>query len=210
MMKNFRVGLTELLKTYDHPRPFVCDGNPMHCEVFIVGINAATEMEKDFWTFWSDDIGFNKKDWLETYILERSLKPLKEGKIRRNKISNTRQRIEWLVETINPIKTLETNLFVRPTATAKELYPQDKEIKVFEYLIQTIKPKILFTHGKEVKDRLEGLYKIIHINEEVYEVELFGKKTKVISMNHLSRGWSKTKTEDVGEVIKGKIISTLQ
>jgi len=86
MMNNFRIQLNERLKPYDKPRPFICDGNPLDCEVFIVGINAATEMEKDFWTFWSDNTGFNKKEWLETYILERSLKPLKSGKTRRNKL----------------------------------------------------------------------------------------------------------------------------
>ena len=67
-------------------------------------------------------------------------------------LSKTRQRIEWLVETIFPIKTLETNLFVKPTETAKELNHEDRESLVFEFLTQTIRPKIIFTHGKEVKD----------------------------------------------------------
>ncbi len=123
-------------------------------------------------------------------------------------LSNTRQRIEWLVETIFPIKTLETNLFVKPTETAKELNHEDRESLVFEFLTQTIRPKIIFTHGKEVKDYLETLYNIEINKEKINTVELVGIKTKIISMNHLSRGWSKQKTIKIGELIKETIKNT--
>jgi hypothetical protein len=205
MIADFGIKLKELLKTYDDPRPFVCDGNPLDSKVFIVGINAATKMKNDFWTFWSDNYGFKKKEWLESYILERSIEKLKPGKTRRNKLSNTRQRIEWLVETIKPIKILETNLFVKPTKTAAELSPHDKESLIFEYLVKTIKPKVIFIHGNEVKNYLEKHYNVNIIKEKVNLIEVLGVKTIIISINHLSRGWSKQKTIDAGELIKKTI-----
>jgi hypothetical protein len=194
-MKDFRSELDKLMEGYDKPRPFICGGNPLECEIFIVGINAATEMESNFWAFGSDSTGFDKKAWLEAYILE-------PNKIRRNKLSNTRQRLEWLVEAINPLKTLETNLFVKPTESAKELNIEDRESLIFEYLIQKIKPKIIFTHGKEVREYLERLYGIAIVPEKINIIELLGIKTKIVSMSHLSRGWSKKKTIETGEFLK--------
>jgi len=202
IIKNFGINLKDLLKAYDKPRPFVCDGNPIECKVFIVGINAATKMKNDFWMFWSDNYGFKKKEWLEAYIIERSLEKMKPGKTRRNKLSNTRRVIECLVKTISPIKTIETNLFVKPTKTSKELNFEERESLIFEYLVQTIKPKVIFIHGNEVKEYLEKLYKIKIIKDNVNIIELLGIKTIIISMNHLSRGWSKQKTIDTGELIK--------
>ena len=32
-------------------RPFVCEGSPIECESFLVGINPASEMSVDFWDF---------------------------------------------------------------------------------------------------------------------------------------------------------------
>ena len=40
-------------------RPFVCDGSPLTCRVFIVGINPATSMTTDFWQFWRAGTGFD-------------------------------------------------------------------------------------------------------------------------------------------------------
>jgi len=204
-MLNFENELKKLLAKYEKPRPFICDGNPLKCEVFIVGINAATEMDKDFWEFWSSKTGFKKEEWLGQYILERSLKPLKPNKTRRNKVSNTRQRIEWIVDSIKPVKTLETNLFVKATPTADELKKEDRESLIFEYLFRAIKPKILFTHGNEVREYLERIFDITIIKDKINEIEIVDINTKVISMRHLSRGWSKAKSIEIGEKIKGII-----
>ena len=185
----FEKNLREKLKNYEKPRPLICEGNPLECEVFIVGVNSATEMNSDFWSFWTKENGFKKAEWLESYILERKLKPLKPNKKRRNKLSNTRQRIEWITESIKPIKTLETNLFVKATPTADELKSEDRESSVFEYILETIKLKILFIHGNEV----------------IEYFEILGTKTRILAMNHLSRGWLKQKSIELGELLKSEI-----
>ena len=201
----FENNLREKLESYEKPRPLICEGNPLDCEIFIVGINSATEMQNDFWSFWSEKSGFNKSKWLESYILERKLKPLKPNKTRRNKLSNTRQRIEWIVETIKPFKTLETNLFVKATPTADELMSEDRESSVFEYLLESIKPKIIFIHGNEVIEYFEKLYNIKIVKNKVENFEISGTKTKLLAMNHLSRGWSKEKSLELGTKLKSEI-----
>ncbi|MBD0833555.1 hypothetical protein [Aestuariibaculum sediminum] len=203
----FEKSLRQKLKSYEKPRPLICEGNPLECEIFIVGINSATEMQNDFWSFWSPENGFNKAQWLESYILERKLKPLKPNKTRRNKLSNTRQRIEWIVEKTKPFKTLETNLFVKATPTADELLSEDRESSVFEFLLDTIKPKIIFIHGNEVIEYFEKLYDLKITKNEVSKFEILGTKTNILAMNHLSRGWSKQKSLELGEFLKSKVIN---
>ncbi len=201
----FENSLREKLKSYEKPRPLICEGNPLECEIFIVGINSATEMQNDFWSFWSEKNGFNKPEWLESYILERKLKPLKPNKTRRNKFSNTRQRIEWIVESIKPFKTLETNLFVKATPTANELMSEDRESSVFEFLLETIKPKIIFIHGNEVIEYFEKLYNLKITKDKVTNYEILGTKMNILAMNHLSRGWSKQKSLELGKLLKYEI-----
>ena len=204
-LTEFEQNLREKLENYEKPRPFVCDGNPLNCEIFIVGINSATEMNKDFWSFWSGEKGFNKAEWFESYILERKLKPLKPNKTRRNKLSSTRQRIEWIIESANPIKTLETNLFVKATPTADELTNEDRESSVFEFLLKTIKPKIIFIHGNEVIEYFQKLYGIKIEKNKIGNFEILGTKTNLLAMNHLSRGWSKQISIELGEQLKSEI-----
>ena len=184
-LAEFEQNLREKLKSYEKPRPLICEGNPLNCEIFIVGINAATVMNKDFWSFWSKENGYNKAEWFESYILERKTKPLKPNKTRRNKLSSTRQRIEWIIESANPIKTLETNLFVKATPTANELTNEDKESSVFEFLLDTIKPKIIFIHGNEAIEYFQNLYGINIVKDKVEQFEILGIKTNLSSFKRL-------------------------
>ena len=197
--------LREKLKNYEKPRPLICEENPLNCKIFIVGINAATEMNKGFWSFWTKEKGFNKTEWFESYILERKLKPLKPNKTRRNKLSSTRQRIEWIIESAKPFKTLETNLFIKATPTADELTNEDRESSVFEFLLKTIKPKIIFIHGNEVIEYFQKLYGIKIVKNKIEKFEILGTETNILAMNHLSRGWSKQKSIELGEQLKSEI-----
>lgn len=209
-ISEFKVELSKKLEKFDKHRPFICDGNPLNCEIFIVGINAATEMEKDFWQFWKDDYGFNKAKWFERYIRERELKPLKSGKARRNKMSNTRQRIEWIVDEIKPFKTLETNLFVKATPTARDLKSKDKNHLIFDFLLKVIKPQIIFIHGNEVIKYFNKIYNVNIKKGEVLKIDIYGTKTTVIAVNHLSRGWSRESSEKAGEMLKSCLINKAQ
>ena len=202
----FKAELITKLEKFDKPRPLICEGNPFECEIFIVGINAATEMDEDFWQFWKDDYGFNKAEWFESYVENRNLKSNNDNKKKRNKLSNTRQRIEWIVEAIKPLKTLETNLFVKATPTAKELKTEDRKPCVFNFLLQTIKPQIILIHGNDVIKNFNEFYNVNIKKGEISNIDILGTKINVLAVNHLSRGWSKQKSYELGEFLKSKLI----
>ena len=58
-LSKFRSELDKLLPS-PISRPFLCDGSPLKCRIFIVGTNSAREVEKPFWSYWSDSYGFKK------------------------------------------------------------------------------------------------------------------------------------------------------
>lgn len=167
-------------------RPFVCDGSPIECEVFLVGINPASEMSGDFWDFWSDSRGFDKQAWFETYKTERRKRPLKLGKKKRNEISNTRRTIEWIIEEVHPMKCLETNIYAKATEQVLDLEERDRITAPLDYLLERIAPKLVIAHGKETAEYLKAQ----------------NLECTLMCVPHFSRGWSKAKAWELGSSIR--------
>ncbi len=44
----FELQLSDLIGRPTDLRPFVCEGSPLSCDIFLVGFNPATTMETDF------------------------------------------------------------------------------------------------------------------------------------------------------------------
>src|SRR5271166_3410947 len=65
-LTDFDVKLKSLTDHLPCARPFVCEGSPLACDVFIVGVNPATNVP--FWPFWQPSYGFNKKTWWAAYL----------------------------------------------------------------------------------------------------------------------------------------------
>ena len=93
-------------------------------------------------------------------------------------------------------------MFVKATPTADELTNIDRESSVFEFLLKSIKPKIIFIHGNEVIEYFQKLYRIKIEKDKIGNFEILGTKTNLLAMNHLSRGWSKQKSIELGEKLK--------
>ena len=89
--QEFKDQLRVLMRPDESLRPFVCKGNPLQSEIFIVGINPATNMKSSFWDYYKED-EFDKEKWLNDY------KHSREGK--RTVLSPTRKKIEYLVYAI--------------------------------------------------------------------------------------------------------------
>jgi len=53
------------------------------------------------------------------------------------------------VKGISPIPCLETNIYAVPTEKASGLNEADKDDSIFLYLLETIRPKIVFVHSDE-------------------------------------------------------------
>lgn len=72
-LTEFEYNLREKLKNYERPRPLICDGNPLDSEIFIVGINAATEMNKGFGIFgWKKAVLIKLNGLKVTFLNENS------------------------------------------------------------------------------------------------------------------------------------------
>ena len=50
-------------------RPFLCEGSPLDCEVFLVGLNPRTTTP--FWLYWDVSYGCKKQEWRKAYLTER-------------------------------------------------------------------------------------------------------------------------------------------
>lgn len=184
-LEDFAAGLAELIGRPSRLRPFVCDGSPLECRVFIVGHNPATASDRDFWEDWGPD-GFDKEGWMEAYVKERANRPLKPGKSYRPSISSSRRVIDQVVAAAG-MPILETNIYAGPSPDMRSL--RERDIAPFHYLVETIKPDLLVTHGKEAKEAANRL-------------SLPGK---IISVPHFSRGWSGEKAAELGRDLRAKL-----
>ena len=159
-------------------RPFVCDGSPYECEAFLVGINPAYSFERSFWKYWDDDRGFNLKSWLEDFQKSRRRR---EGK---SSLTRTRYMIEKLREELKDrqISLLDLNLYLKPTPRANFLTASDKNTDVFRFLVNEIKPRLIYLHGNQPRMIFEENLGIkIEKNKFVYH-DAFN----LFATNHLS------------------------
>jgi hypothetical protein len=182
-LDEFELKLAALIGRPSDLRPFVCDGSPLTCEVFLVGFNPATIMDADFWDFWRPGYGYDKTAWFRRYLEERAAKPLKPGISRRHAISPTRRNIECFIEGATGVRVLETNIYAKASEDMKGLDIVSREIAPFMFLLETIKPKVVVVHGKPAAEAIGK----------------FGISLKVIATNHFSRGTSNDAARAYGE-----------
>ena len=195
----FRRKLSAILP--ENCRPFVCQGSPYDCKIFVVGLNPATAMESGFWRYWSDCTGFDKDFWFEAYKNERKSRPLRPGKKRRLSVGTTRRNLNKLADLVGAYGILETNIYSVPTENYTDLQAEERATEVFHFLLTEIKPKLIITHGTDSAG---------YLAREVQEfgsfaidtVAINGNSHQIISVPHLSRGWSSQKLEEFAEVIR--------
>ncbi len=204
-LTTFSQQLSQQLAHIRQPRPFVCDGNPLTCEVFIVGFNAATDMQAPFWQFWHNEQGFDRATWFATYVKERAEKPLKPGKTRRLAVSRTRACIELIVRELAPWRCLETNLYMTATASANELAAAQMDSSTFDFLLAAIRPKLVLVlvHGTEARQHLQQLAGCLLQPNTATPVVLHNCQVIVMPISHLSRGWSNARCTGLGQQLAG-------
>lgn len=188
-IEKFEDGLATLIGAPTDLRPFVCDGSPLTCDVFIVGFNPATTMSADFWQFWRPGVGFDKVAWFEAYKKDRQLKPLKPGKTRRNSVSPSRRVIEMILEGASPYRCLETNIYSASTAQAADLATQQRITAPFDFLLANIKPRVIVAHGIDAVEHIRKM----------------NIDAKVFSVSHFSRGWLHAAALALGIEIKDEL-----
>ena len=135
-LRDFRERLQSLMDQPDL-RPFVCHGSPLECRVFIVGFNPATAMVEPFWNYWNDDTGFDKPKFMRDYLQKRGFMEPK----------GVRARIERIVAQLPSGMALETNICSKPTKTAAELTRDNRTTAIFRFLLETIRPRLVYAHS---------------------------------------------------------------
>ena len=185
-LQTFQKELEALIGKPTDLRPFVCDGSPLVCKVFVVGLNPASEMDGNFWDYWDSSRGFDKARWFEAYKKSRRERPLKSGKKRRNEVSNTRRVIEWIVVGLMPNKVLETNIYAKASEKYADLAERHRLTAPFDFLVERIKPAVIVAHGNDAISHLARL------NTDAVKIEV----------THFSRGWSRAKAADLVKRIR--------
>ncbi len=183
-------------------RPFLCKGSPFGCEIFLVGINPGTDTP--FWPCWSVESGCDKEGWLKAYLKTH------------HRFSSTRERIERLCDAIERhrpcvrCRPLETNIWPYYSRRASDL-PKEKRItKVFEFLLERLKPRIVFVHGKPAIKHLEKLT-LSKINRDVFTPVCYnGIAFDVWARHHLSFQCSYAEVEELGRKLKDRCLQSVQ
>lgn len=155
-LEAFERGLEHLIGRPSLLRPFVCEGSPLNCTIMIVGYNPATSSSEDFWSYWQSGFGFRKAAWFESYVAERARAPLKPGRSRRHAISPTRRNIEAFISGAGQTSVIETNLFSMPSTSIANLAHSDRWSGPFEFLLRSIKPRVIVTHGADARRAMGG------------------------------------------------------
>jgi hypothetical protein len=156
-------------------RPFVCNGSPLECGVFVVGFNPATEMTGSFWDHWRPGWGFCKEDWLVAYKEDRRNRVQRAGK-RYLELSPTRRGTERILKAFAPIPCLETNIYSTATPRARDLKRGQKDMEIFKFLLNAVKPRVVIAHGRKAA----AAAKALGISESAH----------LICAKHFSRGLS--------------------
>lgn len=168
---------------YKNYRYFDCDGDPYKCDVFLVGLNPAFGLPngKEFWDYWSETSGFELSRWKVDYQTERE-------KIKKTKISPTRNRIETLRATLQPHKLLNCNIFSKNSPRLKDLKQYDMDTEIFCALLRELSPKYIILHGgltKKVFEKIVPVYSSEHPDWQTQPIQLNGEEIKVLSVPHL-------------------------
>ncbi len=165
---------------------FVCDGSPLTCRIFIVGANPVRQVEK-FWDldFWTDSRGFRKTEFAPE---------LEDPSGRRTK---TRKYIDIVADAAGRRDTLDTNVYPYAAPSASDLTAEQKRTDIFEYLLHTIKPRIVLAHGCPAK-KFFSERGITLVEDRLKSINLDGLRIKLLPRKHLSFQTSHEEARKIG------------
>ncbi|MBM5574928.1 hypothetical protein [Deefgea sp. CFH1-16] len=179
--------LRELIGVKHDARPFLCEGLPFGCPIFLVGINPGKNSE--FWPHWNAIKGCNKRGWMEDYCAKHG------------RLSPTRARIERLFKAMGTLRCLETNIFPFASPRESDLDASLRNTRVFDFLLKSIRPQVMFVHGATA---IEHLVKLTGSNlpkGQFTTVTYLGNTFEIFAGNHLSYQWSYAEVDDLGRIL---------
>jgi hypothetical protein len=171
-------------------RPFLCDGSPLGCPVFLVGVNPATDIP--LWPYWSVGQGCDKQGWLQAYLQQN-------GRLR-----PTRARIERLLRALTPVRALETNIFQHHSPREADLAVEHRTTEVFDFLLERLAPRVVFVYGRSAVAHLQRLTGARIAQGAFASVRYRGVAFEVLAGHHLAYQWSYAAIDQLGRVLQAR------
>lgn len=154
----FEQELFDLVGTASDLRPFICEGSPLLCDVFIVGYNPATTTGQQFLSYWESGYGMRREHVLADIKAIRATQKTKTGRPKA-KFSHSRMTIHELIaagEELGEFRCLETNIYAAEAPAAGDLKAHQRVTSHFDFLLDWVKPKVIISHGKQANDYLRS------------------------------------------------------
>ena len=183
-LERFDERLRGLTGAAPEARPFLCEGLPFDCKVFLVGINPGKS--SGFWERWNPATGCDKHGWLSDYLTVHK------------RYSPTRERTERLFSVLAPIRCLETNIYPTPSPRESDLARADRDSRVFDYLLECIRPSVVFVHGRTAVQHLSRLANSELPLGKFVTLQYMGVRFDALAHSHLSYQCSYRKVEELG------------
>ncbi|MFW2176489.1 MULTISPECIES: hypothetical protein [unclassified Moraxella] len=185
------IGLSEY-----YARPFVCTGSPLACQIMTVGFNPSRNVGLDIFDheIWQDDIGFDRERFVEYYDLAGYQQG--ESKWSRNHIVQ-QNLIDELVE----YPVLETYLYSTISHKKSQLTHEFRRTEVFDWLVQTIAPKVIITQNSEVTKYFEKATNECLTRNAFNTVHYQGHPCVIYPISHLSKKWTFSEIQALREHI---------
>jgi hypothetical protein len=148
-------------------RPFLCEGSPLDCDLFVVGNNPGTETP--FWDYWELPYGCRKSRWLKRF-----------WELHAGERKPVRSNMEIIFSQLDGVNYLETNAYPPWSRMTTDLKKHEKNNEVFEFLLETIQPKLVFAFAAHPKKYLRKKVDCEIEDDVVTPVNLLGFDTHVL------------------------------
>ncbi|EIZ9933130.1 hypothetical protein ACEV76_09450 [Vibrio parahaemolyticus] len=177
--------IQDTVSNFPGSRPLLCNGNPLECDILLVGINPSTS--SDFFKYWLQESGFNKTAWLEDYLA-------KHGKLK-----PTRSRIEIFEDAVKPLKVVETNVYSSASSRESDLHDLKRNRDFFEKIIGMLSPKLVLCYGKTANLAVEELLGVPIVKGEFLSSSALSFEIRY--ENHFSYQWSYDAVKQLGKEV---------
>jgi hypothetical protein len=132
---SFASDLRRLVGDADGIRPLLCRGDPLACQVALVGANPGTTTP--FWPHWSDERGVDKDGWLAAYREQHD-----------GKYGRSRAAIERFIPLVNA-PVIELNAHAKQSSRLAQLAATDRTIDVLTYIFSAVRPRVIICAGAD-------------------------------------------------------------
>ena len=182
--------------TNEHPdaRPFLCQGMPYPTDVMLVGLNPGLAVP--FWRYWNAEEGCDRSGWLRAY---RNARP---------QIGPMRRRIELLFDALSGYRCVESNLYPLPSRRLLDLPRALRSTALFDYLLETLRPRLLFVHGTEAVAHLRTLSSKHLPTDQPTSIEYKSWSGIVYATRHLSYFGSDEDIVSLGAKLRAVLASS--